>query len=70
MEEEIATHSSILFFFFNNFIYLFIYFWLHWAFAAQGLFSSSGQMGGYSVLIVAVHGLLTAVASIVVEHRL
>ena len=38
---------------------LFIYFWLHWAFvAARGL----------SLLVVC--GLLTAVASLVAEHRL
>ena len=40
-----------LFFFFNKFIYSFIYFGLCWVF-------------------VAVHGLLIAVASLVVEHRL
>ena len=56
---------------------LFIYFWLHWVFAAaRGLafsscseraFSSCGERG---LLFVAVHGLLIEVASIVVEHRL
>ena len=46
-------------FIFYKFIYLFIYFWLRWVFvAAQGL------------LLVAVHGLLIAVASLVAEHRL
>ena len=44
--------------FFLN-IYLFIYFWLCWVFiAAHGL------------SLVAVHGFLTVVASLVVEHGL
>ena len=47
------------------FIYL-IYFWLWWVFVAAGLFSSCGEEA-YS--LVAVHGLLIAVASLV-EHRL
>ena len=52
----------------NTFIYLFIYFWLHWVFVAQrGLFSSYGERG---LLFVAVLGLLIAVASLVAEHRL
>ena len=55
----------ILFFFFYKFIYLFL--------AALGLccctraFSSCGERG---LLFVAVHGLLIAVASLVVEHGL
>ena len=50
------------------FIYLFIYFWLHWVFVAVcRLFSSCGEQG---LLFIAVHGLLTALASLVVEHRL
>ena len=51
-------------------IYLFylFYFWLHWVFfAAHGLFSSCGKWG---LLLIAVRGLLIAVASLVVEHRL
>ena len=41
---------------------------LHWVFvAAYGLFSSCDEWG---LLFVAVHGLLIAVASLVVEHRL
>ena len=51
-------------------IYLFIYLfvWLCWAFvAARGLFSGCGEWG---LLFVAVRGLLIAVASFVVEHRL
>ena len=54
-------------------IYLFIYvfnlfIWLHWVFiAAHRLFSSCGERG---LLFVVVRGLLTAVASLVVEHGL
>ena len=57
--------NGILFLFFFNFIYLFL--------AALGLhcftqaFSSCGEWGQ---LFVAVHGLLIAVASLVVEHGL
>ena len=52
----------------NKFIYLFIYFWLRWVFvAARRLFSSCGKRG---LLFVAARGLLIAVASLVVEHRL
>ena len=53
------------FFFFNKFIYLFL--------AVLGLrcctraFSSCGEQG---LLLVAVHGLLIAVASLVAEHGL
>ena len=60
--------DGIISFFFNKFIYLFIYFWLPWVFvAAHGLFSSCGEWG---LLFVAVLGLLIAVASLVVEHGL
>ena len=58
-----------LFFIFNIFINLFIYLFL----AALGLrccvqaFSSCGERG---LLFVAVHGLLTVVASLVAEHGL
>ena len=57
------------FFVFNKFIYLFIYLFL----AALGLcccawaFLSSGEQG---LLFVVVHGLLTVLASLVVEHGL
>ena len=62
------TCSTIIFFFFNKFIYLFIYFWLSWVFvAAHGLFSSCGERG---LLLLAVRGLLIAVASLVAEHGL
>ena len=58
-----------LFFVFYKFMYLFIYLFL----AALGLhccawaFSSCGK---WELLFVVVHRLLTAVASLVVEHRL
>ena len=47
---------------------LFIYFWLHWVFVAACGLSSVAASGG--LLFVAVHGLLIAVASLVVEHGL
>ena len=54
--------------FLNKFIYLFIYFWLRWAFvAAHGIFSSCAERG---LLFVAVRGLLIVLASLVAEHRL
>ena len=53
---------------FLKYIYLLIYFWLRWVFAAaRGLFSNCGE---WELLFVAVHGLLIKVASLVVEHRL
>ena len=56
------------FLFFNVFIFYLFYFWLHRVFvAAHGLFSSCGK---WRLLFVAVQGLLTAVASLVVEHGL
>ena len=57
--------TPLLLLFFNIFIYLFL--------AVLGLrccawaFSSCGEQG---LLFSAVHGLLTAVASLAVEHRL
>ena len=51
--------SSNMFSFFEIFIYLFIYFWLHWVFVvARGL------------SLVAVRGLFIVVASPAVEHGL
>ena len=47
---------------------LLIYFWLCWVFIAVPRPSLFAVSGGYS--LVAVHGLLTAVASLVAEHRL
>ena len=58
----------MLWFFFLNFIYLFIYFWLCWVFVSVlGLFSSGGKRGP---LFIAVRGPLTIAASLVAEHRL
>ena len=52
---------------FINLFILFIYFWLHWVFIAGRGLSLVAASGGYSV---AVGGLLTVVASLVVEHGL
>ena len=55
-------------FYFFKIIYLFIYFWLRWVFvAARGLSLVGGEWG---LLLVVVHGLLIAVASLVAEHEL
>ena len=59
------TPSLILFFLINLFVYLFIF----------GCIGSSLLPAGFScgerrLLFVAVHGLLTAVASLVAEHGL
>ena len=52
----------------KSFIFLFFYFWLCWVFVtARGLFSSCGEQG---LLFIVARGLLTAVASLVVEHGL
>ena len=64
----LAVGVRLTFFFLILFIYLFIYLFL----AALGLvavwaFSSCSKQG---LLFIAVHGLLIAVASLVVEHRL
>ena len=48
--------------------FILIYFWLHWVLVAMhGLFSSRSEQG---LFFVTVHGLLIAVASLVVELRL
>ena len=63
-----ALFFLTFFFIFNKFIYLFVYIW-----AALGLrccaqaFSSCGERG---LLLVAMCGLLIAVASLVLEHGL
>ena len=63
-----AQESWCFFVLFCFLILVFFYFWLHWVFvAARGLFSSCGERG---LLIVAVRGLLIAVASLVAEHGL
>ena len=49
-------------------IFKFIYFWLCWVFFAASRLSLVVGSGGYS--LVALHRLLIAVASLIVEHRL
>ena len=58
---------SILFFFFNKFIYLFIYFWLCWVFVSVRVLSVVAASQGHSS---SRRGPLTIVASLVAEHRL
>ena len=56
-----------LYIYINDFVYIFI--WQHWVLAAAfRLFSLLAARRGYS--LVAVHGLLTVVTSLAVEHRL
>ena len=63
-----GRRSGLFFFFFLIFIYLFTCFQLYQVFVtAYQLFSSCGEQG---LLFIAVHGLLTEVASLVAEHRL
>ena len=45
---------------------LFIYLWLCWVFVAVHWFSLVATSGDYSLVVM--HGLLVAVASLVVEH--
>ena len=59
------------------FLKLFIYFWLHWVFIAACRLSVVAKSGVYSLVavgrgysLIAVCGLLTAVASLVVDPRL
>ena len=59
--------KSFFFFFFNKFIYLFIYFWLRWVFVAVCRLSLVAASWGYSFV---AGGLLIAVASLVAEHGL
>ena len=49
------------------YLFIYIYFWLRWVFVAAQAFSSCGEWG---LLFIAVHGLLTAAASLVAEHGL
>ena len=63
-----GTYALFIYLFLNRILKIFIYFWLHWVFvAACGLFSSCIEWG---LLFIAVCGLLIAVASLAVEHRL
>ena len=66
-QKIILRYSTILFcyfFFFKEFIY----FWLCWVFVA--LHRLSFQLWQAGCTLVAVCGLLIALASLVVEHRL
>ena len=56
------------FFFFLNFIYLFIYFWLCWVFVSVRGLSLVAASGGHS--FITVRGPLAIAASLVAEHRL
>ena len=55
------------FFFFNKYIYLFIY-WLCWVFVAVHGLSLVAASGG--LLFIEIRGLLIAVVSLVAEHGL
>ena len=59
--------QTLLFFFFFNFIYLFIHGCAGSSPPCEGLLSSCGKWGP---LFIAVRGPLTIAASLVVEHRL
>ena len=63
----IFTILLLLLVFKENLFILFIYFWLRSVFRCAPAFSSCGERG---LLFVAVRGLLIAVASVAVEHRL
>ena len=66
MKFTLDIYKYILFFFLN--LKNFIYFWLHWVFVVVLPFPLVVACGGYS--LVAVSGLLTAVASLVAERQL
>ena len=53
--------------FFKKIIYILIYFWLCWVFAAAYGLSLVALSRGYSLVVC---GLLTAAASLVAEHGL
>ena len=57
-------------FFKNNLIYLTIDFWLSWVFVSAWAFSSCSEWGYSPVVIDADAEFLTAMASLVGEHRL
>ena len=63
----LTAKNEVDFFFFNEFIYLFIYLWLHWVFiAARGL-SLVAASGGFSCCGARAIGTR---ASVVVARRL
>ena len=49
-DELLGRGCFLFFFFFNEFIYLFIYFWLRWVFVAVCGLSLVVTRGGYSSL--------------------
>ena len=59
---------SLLYFFFLIILFYFIYFLP--ALSLHCCVRASSSCGEWGLLFVVVHGLLTAVASLVVEHRL
>ena len=63
-----SKHHSFFFFFWNSFIYLFIYLWLCWVFISVRGLSVVAASGGHSSSRCA--GLSLSPASLVVEHRL
>ena len=72
-QSSLQYFSFIFYFFLQYFFFLKIlihafWFWLLWVFVAACLHSLGAVSGGYS--LVAVCRLLTAVASLVAEHRL
>ena len=49
----------------------FIYFWLSWVFIVVFFFAKAfSSYGEWGLLFIAVHKVLIAVASLVMEHRL
>ena len=62
----LTVRNILFFFFFNKYIYLFIFAVLGLRFCARA-FSSCGKRGP---LFITVHGPLTIAASVVAEHRL
>ena len=52
----------------NFFFLIYFYFWLRWVFVAAH--SLSLVVASRGLLFVAVHGLIIAVASLIVEHGL
>ena len=49
-------------------MYILLYLWLYWVFVAVCRLSLVSGIGGHSLAVV--HGLLTVVASLVVEYGL
>ena len=65
---EIFRSPLVLFFGFFCFVCFWFCFWLCWVFTAAQAFPLIAVSGSYS--LVALHGLLTAVSSLVTEHEL